>query len=321
MEKAMSLELMCSNRHLLKAREAQQGRSARCPTCGDVVAVPAANQDVEMLELVERVSGPLSLEALLQTLTPKVASILCGDGGQGTGFFVTGNGMLATNKHVVGTETEVTVRLADSREIHGRVRRSFPDVDLAFVQVDVPMNGLRLASGASLRVGQSVVAIGNPLGLHNTVTKGIVSSVGRMVRGVQMIQTDAAINPGNSGGPLVDLSGNVIGVNTARVGAGENLGFALPASVLRERLEQTLRELAGGDEGRSYCPYCGKLGPPSKYCQNCGTARERSRRSTSPERAEMAAAVPASAGGQCRSCKAQNPARVRYCHRCGDTLI
>ncbi len=262
--------------------------------------------------------APLPLEELLQTLTPKVVSVLRPDGAEGAGFFVSGNGVLVTNRHVVGTASEVIVRLADTREIHGQVRRSFPDVDLAFVKVDVPIEGLRMAPSKTLKVGQPVVAIGNPMGLHNTVTKGIVSSLGRMVRGIQMIQTDEAINPGNSGGPLVDLSGNVIGVNTVRVGGGENLGFAIPASVLHARLERSLDELSAGCAQTAYCPYCGKAGTASRYCQNCGAARARTGRAAPPEKAE--AAAPAGPGGECRACKNVNPASARYCNRCGYTL-
>jgi len=311
----MAVEFRCESGHLLKAREDQIGKQARCPACGDVITVPAPGESLDELELLERREAPVPLEELLQALTPKVVSILTPGSGEGAGFFVASDGIVATNRHVVGTASQVTVRLADTREVQGKVLRAFPDVDLAFVKVNVQMQELPLAPpGASLKVGQSVIAIGNPLGFHNTVTKGIVSSVGRMVMGNQMVQTDAAINPGNSGGPLVDLGGNVIGITTAKIGNGERLGFALPSSVVRLRLEETLQELTTGG-GQVYCPHCGKTGAWGKYCGNCGATV--ASKPPSSDRAEPQKAV---TGGHCRACKTSNPIGVKYCNKCGARL-
>jgi S1-C subfamily serine protease len=314
----MPVEFICTSGHLLKAREDQIGKQARCPACGDVVTVPTARNAIDELELVERRDAPLSLEDLVLALTPKVVSILAPNSGEGAGFFVAPDGILATNKHVVGSATEVTVRLADTREIQGKVLRAYPDVDLAFVKVDVHMKELPLvASDGSIKVGQSVVAIGNPRGLHNTVTKGIISSLGRMVMGKQMVQTDAAINPGNSGGPLVDLNGHVIGITTLKVGDGERLGFALPSSVVRTRLDETLKELVAGGT-QSYCPHCGKTGRWVKYCQNCGASAPL--KVSHPERAEAAGTASVAQGGQCKACKTSNATGTKYCSKCGTRL-
>jgi S1-C subfamily serine protease len=147
----------------------------------------------------------------------------------GTGFFVTQD-LLLTNAHVVDGASFVTVRLASGQSLQGRVERTSADLDLAVVRATAPPNAnqiLQLGSASLIRPGQEVIAIGSPLGLQNTVTRGIVSAI-RESGGVSLIQTDAAINPGNSGGPLLDRDGRVIGVTTLKVMRGaESLGFAV----------------------------------------------------------------------------------------------
>jgi S1-C subfamily serine protease len=147
----------------------------------------------------------------------------------GTGFFVTQD-LLLTNAHVVDGQSFVTVRLASGDSVQGRVERTSPDLDLAVVRAPTPPATnqiLQLGSSTVIRPGQEVIAIGSPLGLQNTVTRGIVSAI-RQAGGVELIQTDAAINPGNSGGPLLDREGRVIGVTTLKMMRGaESLGFAV----------------------------------------------------------------------------------------------
>lgn len=147
----------------------------------------------------------------------------------GTGFFVTQD-LLLTNAHVVEGQSFVTVRLASGQTLQGRVERTSADLDLAVVRAAARPDAnqiLQLGSASGIRPGQEVIAIGSPLGLQNTVTRGIVSAV-RTTGGVELIQTDAAINPGNSGGPLLDRDGRVIGVTTLKVMRGaESLGFAV----------------------------------------------------------------------------------------------
>jgi hypothetical protein len=179
-------------------------------------AVPTPIRDLPSIEdVVSRASaGVVSIE----TTT-----------GRGTGFFATQD-LLVTNAHVVGGHSFVTVRLAGGRTTQGRVERSSPDVDIAIVRATAPATAtqiLPLGSGHDVRPGQEVLAIGSPLGLQNTVTRGIISAT-RTAGGVRLIQTDAAINPGNSGGPLLDRDGRVIGVTTLKVsGRAESLGFAV----------------------------------------------------------------------------------------------
>ncbi len=165
--------------------------------------------------------------------------------GTGSGFVYDTDGHIVTNYHVIEGAEELFVTLAGETVLPAEIVGSDPSNDLAVIRVDVPQESLHpVALGYSdeLRVGQFVVAIGNPFGLERTLTVGVISALGRIIESPddrfigEIIQTDAAINPGNSGGPLLDLSGHVIGVNTAifspsRASAG--IGFAVPVNTVR----------------------------------------------------------------------------------------
>ena len=174
-------------------------------------------------------AGPSSLEEVVSTVLPAVASIAAGDS-RGTGFFVRPDQVL-TNAHVVEGQTSVRLQVGGATYT-ARVVRQSPGSDLAILQVygaNPAQPTLRLGSATGARVGHEVIAVGSALGvLSNTVTRGIVSAV-RQAGSVTLIQTDAAINPGNSGGPLVDRSGMVIGVNSIGIAprAAQGLGFAV----------------------------------------------------------------------------------------------
>lgn len=174
---------------------------------------------------------PQPVEDIVARAAPGVVLIQTSSA-RGTGFFVTQD-LLITNAHVVSGQSFVTVRLAGGQTVQGRVERSSTDVDIAVVRTAVrpeQVQILQLGSAAAVRPGQEVLAIGSPLGLQNTVTRGIVSAV-RTAGGVELIQTDAAINPGNSGGPLLDREGRVIGITTLKVQRGaESIGFAVAIS-------------------------------------------------------------------------------------------
>ncbi|MFW2372150.1 MAG: DegQ family serine endoprotease [Gammaproteobacteria bacterium] len=159
-------------------------------------------------------------------------------------------GYIITNHHVVGRADEITITLRDGRELQARLLGSDPEADVALLQVPVPAKGLtaiKLSDSTDLRVGDFVVAIGNPFGLGQTVTSGIVSALGRSGLGIEgyedFIQTDASINPGNSGGALVNLNGELVGMNTAIIapgGSGGNvgIGFAIPINMVQQIINQ-----------------------------------------------------------------------------------
>jgi S1-C subfamily serine protease len=164
--------------------------------------------------------------------------------GTGSGFIWDGQGRIVTNYHVVRGAQEALVRLGDQRSFQARLVGASVEHDIAVLQVDVPSElpaPIPIGSSADLRVGQTVLAIGNPFGLDHTLTTGIVSALNRTVENeaggeiANVIQTDAAINPGNSGGPLIDSAGRLVGINTmiySPSGAYAGIGFAVPVDTI-----------------------------------------------------------------------------------------
>jgi S1-C subfamily serine protease len=176
--------------------------------------------------------------------------------GTGSGFIINKEGDIITNAHVVSGADKVTVVLKDGRQIEGKVLGSDELTDIAVVQVksdNLPV--VSLGSSQSLQPGDWAIAIGNPLGLDNTVTAGIISAIGRnsgqigVDKRVSFIQTDAAINPGNSGGPLLNQNGEVIGVNTAIIQGAQGLGFAIPIETAQRIAKQLIQN---GKVSRAY---------------------------------------------------------------------
>ena len=170
--------------------------------------------------------------------------------GQGSGFIISKDGYILTNNHVVSGADKLTVTLADGREFPGTMVGSDARSDVAVIKIDAKrLPQLQLGNSDAVEVGEWVLAIGSPFGLPGTVTSGIVSAKGRNSVGItdyeNFIQTDAAINPGNSGGPLVNLQGEVIGINTAifsRSGANNGIGFAIPVNMARNICDQLIEE-------------------------------------------------------------------------------
>ncbi|MCL4137326.1 UNVERIFIED_CONTAM: hypothetical protein GTU68_059539 [Idotea baltica] len=160
----------------------------------------------------------------------------------GTGFVVDDKGHIVTNNHVINGANDITVELHDGRKIKAKVIGTDPRTDIAVLKVDSKdLTPAKFGNSDDLKIGEWVVASGNPFGLNNTITAGIVSAKGRSISsGVQYedyIQTDAAINPGNSGGPLLNLNGEVIGINTAifsRSGGHMGIGFAIPSKIAKD---------------------------------------------------------------------------------------
>ncbi len=173
--------------------------------------------------------------------------------GLGTGFLVTGDGVIVTNNHVIEGANEIVVKLSDERRFPGKVAARDPRTDVAVVRIEQAKDLTPIPLGDSdiLEVGDWVLAIGNPFGLSHTVSAGIVSAKGRGRDDVPLdpsgyynfLQTDASINPGNSGGPLLNLRGEVVGMNTAiRGGGAQGIGFAIPINMVKQLLPTLLRE-------------------------------------------------------------------------------
>ncbi len=209
------------------------------------VAVATSEPDAALPQLRADPESQQRLEDLVREVLPAVV-VLETTVGSGSGFFVR-PGLLITNRHVIAGEYDVSVKTSDGKSHKAKVYGMAKDFDLALVRIDgapPPYPTLGLASASEVRVGQEVVAVGSPLGLQNTVTRGIVSAI-RTENGVTLVQSDAAINPGNSGGPLLDRFGRVIGVNTSvmKIGlnsflaVGESLGFAISSDHARALLE------------------------------------------------------------------------------------
>src|ERR1700730_1915900 len=164
--------------------------------------------------------------------------------GLGSGVIIDKRGLVLTNLHVVKGADEILIRLSDKREYRGQIMGTDPKTDLAVVkfQPDHEVTVATLGNSDALRVGEWAIAIGNPFGLDQTVTVGVISATGRSDVGIatyeNFIQTDASINPGNSGGPLVNLRGQVIGVNAAIVAAGQGIGFAIPINMVKRVVDQ-----------------------------------------------------------------------------------
>ena len=166
----------------------------------------------------------------------------------GSGVIVSTSGYVLTNHHVVEAADEIEVALADGKKLLAKVVGNDPETDLAVLRVNAEdLPAISFGSSEALRVGDIVLAIGNPFGVGQTVTSGIISALGRTGLGINtfenFIQTDAAINPGNSGGALIDANGNLIGINTAiftRTGSSAGIGFAIPVSTAKMVLDQIL---------------------------------------------------------------------------------
>ncbi|HWX62525.1 S1C family serine protease [Bradyrhizobium sp.] len=197
-------------------------------------------------------------------------------GGLGSGIVISPDGLVLTNSHVVGSAKEIRLRDIEGVVTEARVLGVDPDTDLALLRASGArdLHYASLGNSKSLRRGQLVVAIGNPLGFESTVTAGVVSALGRSIRSVSgrtiedVIQTDAALNPGNSGGPLVSSTSEVIGINTAIISGAQGICFAVASNTAQFVLAEIIRH---GYVRRAYIGVAGQTAPvPRRHAVNAG---------------------------------------------------
>lgn len=200
--------------------------------------------DAELLDAYSR-----AVTAVVERIGPAVVSIHIGEGrkpsefepaGAGSGFVITPDGYILTNSHVVANARGIRALFIDGQKLMATVVGRDPSTDLAVIRVSASdLSYASLIDSSALRVGQLVIAVGNPFGFQSSVSTGVVSSLGRALRSQDgrlienIIQHTAPLNPGNSGGPLLDSRGRVVGINTAIIAQAQGIGFAVPASTAR----------------------------------------------------------------------------------------
>ncbi|MGE3062286.1 MAG: trypsin-like peptidase domain-containing protein [bacterium] len=228
----------------------------------------------------------------------------------GTGFIADRRGIVITNSHVVGSFKTCTVTLFDKETIEGKVLLSYFARDIAFIKIDTEKKIVqaKMPLTKTYAIGDSVIAYGNPFGYENTVTKGIISAVDREIQDIKYIQTDVAINPGNSGGPLLDMKGNVIGINTLKIADASGIGFAIPVSDIMPLVKESLLKFKAIENSR-YCSNCGAYTESDeKWCLKCGTIlpeiEHKHKKKTN----------------KCEACGKTNLKKSRWCAFCGHKL-
>lgn len=258
----------------------------------------------------------------------------------GSGVLIDAQGVLATNKHIIGNSKKVAVGFKNKSYILGTVIRSYLDTDLAFIKIDI--SNLSIATSLpfafyrdkkklavkhyTVKVGEPVFAIGHPLGLEYTFTQGIISAVQRMIDDQEYLQIDVSINPGNSGGGLYNAYGDLIGINTMGYAETEGLNFAIPATLIKAKYDEFLNDMSNGEH--YYCSVCGFSSKDSQYCENCGASLELEE--TNEEINQIIYMLNKDNGQvsekclmslvKCQICGVENPLAEKYCSKCGSEL-
>jgi S1-C subfamily serine protease len=219
-------------------------------------ASPAVKSDAVLLDGYSQ-----AVVDAIEAVGPAVVKLDVPGGGSGSGFLISADGLLVTNSHVIRGATHATATFADGSAARAEVIGDDPDTDLAVMRAaGNRLPHASLGDSGALRVGQIAIAIGNPFGFDCTATAGVISALGRSLRGRSgrlmddVLQTDAALNPGNSGGPLVTSRGEVIGVNTAMIAAAQGLSFAIASNTTRFVVSRLVRD------GRIHRSYLGVAG-------------------------------------------------------------
>ncbi len=287
-------------------------------------------------------AGPLPAKELFRRVADAVVAIEVPEG-NGAGVLLSRSGLIATSQHLVQGWSNARVRFRDGTQARARVVRAYRDTDLAFLQLEeamahqraerarCPLFTDRAPAGRLPDVGETILALGHPFGLPYTLTRGIVSAVGREIGGRRYLQLDAAINPGNSGGPLYDTRGRLVGLNACSRAEAQGLNFAVPADEIFARFNAYLQER---DQGAvHYCSVCGATNREAVYCEHCGALLALADAVAEleaiapgdddvPEGESAAADDPAPVVplAVCPACGAANPAGGSYCARCGADL-
>lgn len=218
-----------------------------------IVAPPGASVPTSFADLAAKADPAVVFVETLQVQSGLTGQRRVVAEGLGSGFVYDPSGLILTNNHVIAQATQIRVTLKGDRRLEARVVGTDPKTDIAVLKVDgKDLAYLPLGDSDAIRVGDWVVAIGNPFGLSHTVSAGIVSAKGRTKQDVKglgdpsgyynFIQTDASINPGNSGGPLIDMAGRVVGVNTAIRANANSIGFTIPINMIKELLPPLIRD-------------------------------------------------------------------------------
>jgi len=277
-----------------------------------------------------------TLPDVLERLKPSVFK-LKDVAGIGTAFALDKRGFLVTNRHVVGIGYFANIIDNKEKEMQTRVMISDTITDLALLYIKgVELTVPQWIEIEDLKVGMTVLAIGNPLGYDFSVTKGIISSVKRTINAVDYIQTDVPINPGNSGGPLIIEDGRVCGVNSWVRSDAQSIGFALPMKYVEALLKKIEPYIDKIDEAY-YCPECGWIDDKRyKYCRNCGAVtkdpfakKEEEKKEEKPAaekeekprtEEEKKTVAEEEKVIECPTCKYKNKADAKFCSQCGTKL-